>query len=131
MTDGSDLDRQLTSFERCVVHRDVELARTVLDEDFALELVHPSPASMPRARWLEVLPDYVVSRYEVVHARIDVDGDCATVLQHVVMDAVVLGEDRSGSFVTTDVWRRRPDAWRVWRRHSTPLAAGRMPGVGG
>jgi hypothetical protein len=42
--------------------------------------------------------------------------------------ATVLGEDRSGPFVTSDLWRLRGDSWRIWRRHSTPLLAGAMPG---
>jgi len=46
------------------------------------------------------------------------------------MTAMVLGEDRSGAFVISDVWLRGADGWRIWRRHSTPLAAGPMFGVG-
>jgi ketosteroid isomerase-like protein len=100
-----------------------------LDEDYELVLVQPSPASMPRSRWLEVLPDYVVHDYEVQEHVVDVDGDCAAVLQRVRMSATVLGEDRSGQFVISDVWRRRGGSWKVWRRHSTPLSAGKMPGA--
>ena len=129
MADDPQLTTQVATFQRCIETRDVRLAAEVLDGDFALELVHPAPAVMPRSRWLEVLPDYVVSRYEVEEAQIDLDGDCAVVLQRVRMEAVVLGDDRSGTFVITDVWRRRAAGWRVWRRHSTPLAAGALPGV--
>ena len=39
----------------------------------------------------------------------------------------LLGQDRSGTFVITDTWRRRADGWRLWRRHSTPMTAGPMP----
>ena len=84
---------------------------------------------MPRARWLEVLTDYVVHEYEVQEHVVDVDEDCAVVLQRVRMAATVLGEDRSGVFVISDVWRRRPAGWRIWRRHSTPLGAGALPGA--
>ena len=28
-----------------------------------------------------------------------------------------------------DVWRRRDGEWKIWRRHSTPLAAGQLPGT--
>ena len=100
-----------------------------MDDDYALVLVHPSAALMPRARWLEVLPDYVVHSYTIEEQRIDHDDDVAAVLSRVHMQATVLGEDRSGLFVISDVWRRREDGWRVWRRHSSPLAAGRMPGT--
>ena len=92
-------------------------------------LVHPSAAVMPRARWLVVLDDYLVHSYEIEEQRGDVDEDVAAVLSRVDMRATVLGEDRSGRFVISDVWRRGHDGWRVWRRHSSPLSAGDMPGA--
>ena len=118
----------MTRFDRCIQERDQAAAQTVLDDDYALVLVQPTHAVIPRARWLEVLPDYVVHDYAVEDSVVDVDGDLATVLHRDRMAATVLGEDRSGTFVITDVWRRREDGWRVWRRHSTPLSAGTMPG---
>ena len=45
---SEDLQRRLEAFQRCVVGRDARLAATVLDEDFALVLVQPQPALMPR-----------------------------------------------------------------------------------
>lgn len=125
------LERQIEAFDRCVTERDAELADRVLDEDFALVLVHPQHAEMPRGRWLEVLPDYVVHSWEVEERIVEVDGDMAAVLRRVRMAATILGEERSGLFVISDIWRRRGDMWRIWRRHSTPLAAGSMPGAGG
>ncbi|MCA1678097.1 MAG: nuclear transport factor 2 family protein [Actinobacteria bacterium] len=128
MTD-SELQRQMATFQRCIEERDADAARAVLDDDYALVLVHPTLVVMPREQWLEVLPEYVVHRYALHERRVDIDGDCACVLQRAEMQATVLGEDRSGQFVITDIWRRRGSAWRVWRRHSTGLAAGRMPGA--
>ena len=125
---ADDLQDAIARFERCVIDRDREAAESVLDADYALVLVQPARAVMPRARWLEVLPDYVVHDYAVEESILDVDGDTATVLHRDRMSATVLGEDRSGVFVITDVWRRTPDGWRVWRRHSTPLSAGELPG---
>ncbi len=61
-------------------------------------------------------------------ALVDRDGDTAAILQRVTLRATVLGEDRSGILVISDVWRH-DGSWRLWRRHSTPLAAGRMPGA--
>ena len=109
--------------------RDRDASAAILHADYALELVQPAPAIMRRDRWLELLPDYVVHSWAVEEQQVAVDGDAATVLLRVLMEATVAGEDRSGPFVITDVWRRDPgDAtWRVWRRHSTPLSAGRMP----
>jgi ketosteroid isomerase-like protein len=81
-----------------------------------------------RERWLEVLPDYRIHEYRIEDRIVDRDGDTAAILQRVSMRATVLGEDRSGVLVISDVWRR-DSGWRLWRRHSTPLAAGRMPGA--
>lgn len=129
MTDPA-LTTQLANFERVVLRSDAELALTVLHPDYSLVLVVPVPAVMPRERWLHVLPDYHVAAYDVQDQHLDVLGDCATLLQRLTMTATVLGQDRSGTFVISDVWLRGPDGWRIWRRHSTPLAAGPMPGVG-
>ncbi|MEO5651447.1 MAG: nuclear transport factor 2 family protein [Marmoricola sp.] len=117
------------SWDRAIQQRDQTMAGDILAEDFALVLVHPAPASMPRERWLEVLPDYVVRVWEVEERVIDLTGDLGVVLQRVRMEATVLGEDRSGLFVLSDVWRWQQERWRVWRRHSSPLSAGRMPGT--
>jgi len=129
MTDA--LRAAMATFERCIEQRDRAAAEAILDDDYALVLVQPTRAIMPRARWLEVLEDYVVHDYAVDESIIDVEGDVATVLHRDRMSATVLGEDRSGTFVITDVWRLRPDGWKVWRRHSTPLSAGEMPGAQG
>ena len=129
MTDQA-LTVQIANFERAVLQSDAELAMTVLHPDYTLALVLPVPAVMSRERWLEVLPDYHVEAYDVQAQHLQVLGDCAALLQRLTMTATVLGEDRSGTFVISDVWLRRDDGWRIWQRHSTPLAAGPMPGVG-
>lgn len=76
-----------------------------------------------------MLEDYVVHSLTVEHSVVDRDDDLALVLHRDEMSATVLGEDRSGTFVITDIWRLRDAGWKVWRRHSTPLAAGEMPGA--
>ena len=125
----ADLDTARAHFQSCVESRDALRVQEVLDDDYALVLVQPAAAVMPRARWLEVLDDYVVHDHQEEVEHVDVDGDLATVLHRVRMRATVLGADRSGTFVLTDVWRLRDGQWRLWRRHSTPLSAGDMPGA--
>ena len=70
-----------------------------------------------------MLPDYVIHEWDVEDRIVDVDGDVGALLQRVRMRATVMGEDRSGVLVLTDLWRRVDGEWRVWRRHSTPLVA--------
>ena len=128
MTD-SDLDTACADFDRAVIHRDHEIAQRVLHPEFALVLVHPTPAIMPRQRWFETLDDYLVDVWEVEEDHRDSSDDIAAVLRRVRMQATVLGEDRSGTFIVSDTWLRTTSGWQVWRRHSTPLQAGPMPGT--
>ena len=123
-----DLAGRSEEFDRVVLARDREAAAEVLDEDFALVLVHPAPAVVPRAAWIQMLPDYVVHGWEAEESKLEVHDGLGTVFQRVQMEATVLGEDRSGLFVISDLWVPVDDVWRIWRRHSTPLSAGRMPG---
>ena len=126
MIDGELIDRA-ERWQRAIEARDVAAASSCMDDDFALVISRPRTAVVPRAAWLGLLPDYVISAYDVEERVIDVDGDVATLLQRVRMEATVLGEDRSGTFVTSDIWRRRNGVWKVWRRHSTPFSAGELP----
>jgi ketosteroid isomerase-like protein len=115
------------AWQRAIETRDIDAAAGFLADDYALVIVQPARVIMPRAQWLALLPDYVVSDYEILERIVEVESDVALVLQRVRMQATVRGADRSGIFVLTDAWRRDGDAWKVWRRHSTPLEAGRIP----
>jgi ketosteroid isomerase-like protein len=116
------------AWQAAIEARDVEGIDDFLHPDYALVLVKPADVSVPRADWLRMLPDYVVHGYSILARRADVDDDLALVLQIVDQKATVVGGDRSGIFILSDCWRRGADgAWRVWRRHSTPLDAGAMP----
>ena len=126
---SADLTDAIDELDRCIRERDRGGAERILDDAYALVLVTPAPALMPRQRWLEVLEDYLVHEYVVEEQQVDEDGDDAAVLTRARMRATVLGEPRDGTFVISDFWRRRDGRWRVWRRHSTPLSAGEMPGV--
>ena len=93
-------DEQMTSvelaaamrrFDEAVVQRDGAAASEVLDENFALVLVHPVFALMPRAQWLRVLPDYVVHSYVIEEQHVDEVEGVAAVLSRIRMQATVLG----------------------------------------
>ena len=100
-----------------------------LHEDYALVLVHPAGGDRASgrvaahtARTTSCTPTTSSSR------TVSVNGEVAMVLHSAEQHATVLGGDRSGRFVISDCWLRGADgAWRVWRRHSTPLRAGVMP----
>jgi ketosteroid isomerase-like protein len=115
-------------WDRAVQQRDVHGVLDYIDDDFSLTLVMPTPATVSRASWLATLPDYVVHAWEAEEQLVHVQGETGAILQRIRMEATVLGEDRSRIFVVSDVWRHVDGQWRVWRRHSTPLTAGPMPG---
>ncbi len=124
MTDAGLL-AQMAAYERCVLDRDQQLAESVLHPDYALVTMNPTLAVMPRASWLTVLPDYVVHSWIVGEHLLDVRNGTAVAFQRIDMKATVLGTDRSGLFLITDVWLLDDD-WRVWRRHSTAMTAGAL-----
>lgn len=125
--DARDVIELSLRWDRAIQERDVSAAQELLHDGFALVLVQPAKVVMPREQWLALLPDYVVTEWNVREHVIDVDGDVAAILQRVDMKAMVAGQDRSGTFVTSDLWRKVSGDWKVWRRHSTPFSAGELP----
>jgi hypothetical protein len=114
-------------WDQAIRDRDESRAGQFLAPGFAHEQVEPVRTVMSRDVWLEMLADYVVHEWTVEEQIVDLDGDVAAVLRWVRMRTTVMGEDRSGVCVITDLWRRDGGEWRVWRRHSTPLSPGRLP----
>src|SRR5664279_5629421 len=94
----SELELRLADFQRAIETRDVVAAQSVLDQNYALVLVQPSPVVVTRAQWLATLPDYVVHEWTVQESFVDEDGDCAAVLQGGFQRAVVHGQSRDGVF---------------------------------
>ena len=124
------LIQAIEGWQRAIEARDATAAGDFLHDDYALVLVQPSEVVFPRAVWLETLADYVIHSYSIQAQKVDMLADVAAVLSRVYMQATVLGQDRSGLFIISDIWLRRSDGhWLVWRRHSTPLSAGEMPEV--
>ncbi|MBF5041562.1 nuclear transport factor 2 family protein [Aggregicoccus sp. 17bor-14] len=113
---------------QALTRRDVAAVADFLHPDYALMLVHPKLSVMPRAEWLGTLHGYVVSHWDEQESSWAVAGGVASHLHRVDMRAEVFGVPRNGLFVLTDTWLRCEDgAWRVWKRHSTPLSAGDVP----
>ena len=117
-----ELELAQDAWQDAIERRDVAAAEALLHDEYSMVLVHPRPTLVPRKRWLEMLPDYVVHEYAIHNRHTDLDGDTAAILQQIYQRATVLGEDRSGMFIITDLWRKVEGEWQVWKRHSTPLA---------
>ena len=127
MAAADDIVERADAWQRAIEARDPEAAAEYLAADYALVVTHPEIAVVPREEWLRMLPGYDVRAYEIQHRSLEIRADVAAVVQRVEMTAVVNGTDRSGIFVLVDLWIDDAGAWRVWRRHSTPLSAGTMP----
>ena len=121
-----ELRARAAGWESSILRRDVEGVQQFLTAGFAVVILQPTRAVVPREQWLKTIADYRIHDYHVEDEIIDVDGDLGVILQRIRLKATVLGQDRSGIFIHTDIWRRT-DQWRVWRRHSTPLSAGPYP----
>ncbi len=120
------LRARAASWESSVLRRDLDGVQQFIAPDFAVVILQPTRTVVPRSQWLKTIADYRIHEYQVEDEIVEMDGDIGVVLQRIRMKATVLGQDRSGIFIHTDIWRRT-DRWRVWRRHSTPLSAGPYP----
>ena len=120
---GDRTDRWQVAIES----RDQEAAARILADDYALVILQSPPIVVPRDEWLRMLPDYDVRRYAVAERIVQASENVVTVFQRVDQTAVVKGVERSGIFILVDVWVLEAGAWRVGRRHSSPLSAGPAP----
>ncbi len=129
MTLEQEIGDRADGWQRAIEARDPVAAAEFLADDYALVVLQPQPAVVTRDEWLRMLPDYDVRGYTVEERIIETSPELATMFQRADQTAVVKGVERSGIFIIVDVWVREAGAWRVWRRHSTPLSAGPMPRV--
>jgi hypothetical protein len=123
----AEISDRTDRWQLAIEARDPEDAAQFLADDYALVILQPEPAVVRRDEWLRMLPDYAVSGYSVEERIVETSPELCTVFQRVDQTALVKGIERSGIFILLDVWVREADAWRVWRRHSTPLSAGAAP----
>jgi ketosteroid isomerase-like protein len=126
MTEQTPQDADAGWFE-AVLRRDQSRVLEYLDDEYNLIVLTPAFTRITRAEWLAMLPDYVISVWDVVSSEWDMQGDLAVHTHHINLEAVVMGGDRNGPVTMTDVWRKIDGRWRVWRRVSTPLAAAAIP----
>jgi ketosteroid isomerase-like protein len=124
---AAEIVRRTDDWQRTIEARDPDAAATFLADDYALVVMQPQLTVVRRDEWLQMLPDYDVRGYTVEERIVEASHGVATVFQRVAQTALVKGAERSGVFILSDIWVSEAGAWRVWRRHSTPLSAGPMP----
>lgn len=122
LSDADDVRAVEAEWLRCIEAGAADDAARLLADDYQLVVLEPTRAVSSRAQWLESLAGFDVHDYRVEEELVHVRGNMAIVLQRVHTDATIFGRSRSGVLVVTDVWRRAEHgAWRLWRRHATPL----------
>ena len=83
-------------WNRALRARNLTYVTDFLHDDYALVLVFPTQVTVSRAEWLRMLPDYVISQWNVQQSVWDVQGDSAAHLQLVDQRALVLGNPGTG-----------------------------------
>ena len=92
----------------------------LLAPDFEL-VVSAAPAKpLSRSEWLRLaVSGYVCRSFRYKQQNVRVLGDYAVVASVFAQEASVKGQDRSGEFFLTDLWRRYNGSWQVVARYSS------------
>lgn len=129
--DAKQVEEEVLAAERrwmdALVAKDAAGCERLLAPEYSLTTIGLGPAGrMPRARWLEVLPDYDIHETRIEEGRVLAYDDAAVFQGRIFQRASAMGSDRSGVFLTTDVWVRRDGRWQVVARHTSlePRATG-------
>lgn len=116
------------SWNATIMKRDVAAMEGFLAPSYFLAIgVKGQPLRVvPRATWLQNLPNYKVESYSIDDIKVNVYGKFAVALMMYTQKAAVgkEGQDRSAQFVLTDIWIKSGKGWRVAERHSSRPEAG-------
>jgi ketosteroid isomerase-like protein len=111
---------------------DVERLDAVWDDSDDVVCVHPGwPAVHGRSRvlrsWAVIMANTAYIQYFPTGSQIAVTGDVAVVAcEHSVLARVNESDGGLGEtarVVATNVFRRRPQGWRLWAHHTSPVMA--------
>lgn len=116
-----ELKDRMKAHQSAIEGRDRSSLEQILDEDYMQLHLYPQRAEYPKRMLMQGFTAYDIKDYEIEDQTIDLDGDCATVFHRHRMAFVMAGVEGSGKYVMTDVWRRRDNSWRLWRRYVTDI----------
>lgn len=111
-------------FMEAIKKRDVVYLDRVLGENFVLSTGRAGAEIRPRQEWLEITRDsYRIASFEFEWVRVEAYGDDDAVVRSRYRQEAAMGDnDRTGSYLMTDVWIRRKSIWLLVTRHATPVA---------
>ncbi|MFL5827820.1 MAG: nuclear transport factor 2 family protein [Thermoleophilaceae bacterium] len=102
--------------------RDMEFLERLLGHEFTLTTGRPGVEVRSRGEWLDVTRDsYAINSFEFADLDVRLYGDTALVRSHYRQRGEMGGEDRTTSYLMSDVLVRRAGRWQAVARHITPL----------
>ena len=104
--------------------REMEFLECHLGAEFTLTTGRPGSEIRSRADWLAITRDrYAIESFAFEELEVLPLGDAAVDRSRYRQVGRMDGDDRSVSYLMTDVWARRDGGWQLVTRHVTPLAA--------
>jgi ketosteroid isomerase-like protein len=110
-----------TQWMEAIQRNDMETLEELLGDEYIYTA--SGQGRWSRQTWLQTVPDYDITRFELRELDVQVHGDVAVALPVFWQEAIVYGSPRSGEFLITDVWVRREGRWQVIARSSILAAA--------
>lgn len=120
-----ELFRLEIEFMEAVRKRDTAYLEEALGENFTLTTGRPGAEVRSRQEWLDITRDrYAIESFEFEWVRVEAYVDAAVVRSRYHQKATMDGQNRSSTYLMTDVWVRRDGRWRLVARHISPLETG-------
>jgi hypothetical protein len=108
---------------QAVRKRDLDFCERTLGEEFTLTTGRPGAEVRDREEWLAVTGErYELESFEFESIEPRVYGHVALVHTRHRQRGRLDGDDRTGSYLTSDLWVRRAGCWQLVARHASPLA---------
>lgn len=103
------------------LHNDVSYLEKILAPEFRLlTTINGKPSIVSRQQWLSMLPIYIAQSFHYYDFDIRVYDKIALIQSKNDIKATLNGQDRSGTFQLTDIWKKNDkEEWQVIHRHST------------
>jgi catechol 2,3-dioxygenase-like lactoylglutathione lyase family enzyme/ketosteroid isomerase-like protein len=125
-SEGDELARLEHAWMEAVQRRDLTFLERLLGEEFTLTTGRPGAEVRGRREYLDVTRDlYVIDEFAFDELAAHVHGDAAFVRSRYRQRGRMGEEDRTQTFLMTDVFFKRDDRWQAVARHIGPLPAPR------
>lgn len=122
MATKDDIETLERRWLEAVKERDIELLERLLADEFVLVTGRPGHERRGRREWLDVTrDDYVIESFAFDELEVLEYGDVALARSRYRQRGSMAGQDRTQSFLMSDVFVRRDGRWQAVHRHISPL----------